>query len=271
MTVHQSGRRFFESPHAAVYLLLIANIAIFGLCLRYAAATSIPAEVLLRNGAMYSLAIDRHEYWRLFAYGFLHADFLHITINMICLVLWGGLLEKRGGSFYFLIIYACSLIVGAIISSLTHSGPYLVVGASGAISGVMGALLCLWILAKINLSANFFIINLGLNLTLALSSSKIDWGAHFGGFAAGLIACALLDILEKLNALVFRCKFPEFVKINGLIIVGTLGILLWGDKLIAPLLGLEAWFLPAAYLIACCAAIKAIDLVLSLKKASLLS
>ena len=114
-------------------------------------------------------------------------------------MLWGGHLEKRVGPLYFLIIFACALVFGAVIGNAIHSTPYLTVGASGATSGILGALLCLWILGRIDLQANFFAINIGLNIAFALSNSRIDWGVHLGGFAAGLIACAILDLVEKIQ------------------------------------------------------------------------
>jgi membrane associated rhomboid family serine protease len=49
--------------------------------------------------------------------------------------------ERRVGAFYFIVIYVCALVAGALVSNVTHSGPYLTVGASAAISGVLGALL----------------------------------------------------------------------------------------------------------------------------------
>src|SRR5215831_9828468 len=157
MLSRREGPDFFENPHAVVYLLIAANLAVFALCARQAGYETIPAELLFRNGAMYAAALERHEYWRLVTYGFLHFNLLHLTTNMLCLALWGGHLEKRVGSFYFLLIYACALIAGGVVGNLTHPGPYLSAGASGAISGILGALLCLWILAKIDLTAGFFV------------------------------------------------------------------------------------------------------------------
>src|SRR5262249_29964838 len=141
------------------------------------------------------------------------------------LALWGGLLEKRVGPFFFLVIYLCAIVAGGVTGLFTHSGPYLSVGASGGISGVLGALMCLWILAEIGLTADFFVVNLGLNAALAFSVSNIDWGAHLGGFVAGLIACAVIDLAERAGGLVLRCKFPEFVKINAFIIIGGIALL----------------------------------------------
>lgn len=265
MSIGRGDRRFFESPHVTVYLLIGANIVAYGLCLRYSGTTAIPADLLFRNGAMYSSATERGEYWRLIAYGFLHANLFHLATNMLCLALWGGHLEKRIGSFYFLLIYLSALILGAVVGKFTHAGPYLTVGASGAISGILGALLCLWILAKVDLTANFFVINIGLNIALAFSASRIDWGAHLGGFAAGVTACALLDLVEKANALVLRCKFPEFVKVNCFILAIVPAVLFWGRAPVAPMLTPDGWLPLAIYAVACLAVIKSIDLALSMK------
>jgi rhomboid protease GluP len=246
---------FFAVPHAAVYVLIAANVVVFALCAVQSGGEAISGELLFRNGAMYSAAIARGEYWRLVAYGFLHANVLHLATNMLCLALWGAHLERRVGSFYFVLIYLCALIGGAVVGRYTHPGPYLTVGASGGISGVLGALLCLWILGKIDASASFFVVNIGLNVALAFSVTRIDWGAHFGGFALGLIACALIDLLEKAAALVLRCKFPEFVKVNAFVILG----------LVAAISGGDGWGLPVGLALAGCLAVKACDLLLSIK------
>lgn len=225
MTSYRKISGSFEIPHAAVYLLMTVNIFVYGLCARGSAGISIAAEILYRNGAMYSQALLRHEYWRLAAYGFLHTNLLHLGTNMLCLALWGGHLEKRVGACYFLILYFGAVVFGGVASHFTHHSLYLTVGASAGVSGILGALLCLWILGKINLSAIFFVTNIGLNVALSLRLSGIDWGAHLGGFAAGLIICALLDLAERANAILLRCKFPEFVKLN--VFLGVCGFGLW--------------------------------------------
>jgi rhomboid protease GluP len=215
---------------------------------------------------MYSSALQRHEYWRLVTYGFLHVDFVHLTGNMLCLALWGGHLEKRVGSLYFLIIYFCGMIFGAVIGDIIHSTPYLTVGASGATSGILGALLGLWILGKISLDANFFVINIGLNIAFALSYSRVNWQVHLGGFAAGLIACAMLDLVEKMNFLVLRCKFPEFIKVNMFVLACAAGVLLWSNQPAAMAATPDGLTLAAASIAAVCLVTKAVDILLSLRK-----
>jgi membrane associated rhomboid family serine protease len=265
LTCMANGREggFFESPHAAVYALIAVNVVVFALCARQSGGEAISGELLFRNGAMYSAAIDRHEYWRLVAYGFLHANLIHVASNMLCLALWGGHLERRVGSCYFLVIYLCAVIGGAVVGRYTHADPYLTVGASGGISGVLGALLCLWILGKIDVSANFFVVNIGLNVALGFSASRIDWGAHFGGFAVGLIACAVIDLVEKATAFLLRCKFPEFVKVNALMIFGVIALVLSASRPTMP--GGDGWQLPVAVALAGMLAVKACDLLLSIK------
>jgi membrane associated rhomboid family serine protease len=266
MRVNWHGRISFETPHAAVYALVILNVAAYSLCAIQSGAIAIPNDLLFRSGAMYSVAINRQEYWRLVTYGFLHADVFHLVTNMFCLILWGGFLEKRIGSLYFLLVYMSALVAGGVVSNATHANAYLMIGASGAISGILGALLCLWILGKINLSVNFFVINLGLNVALALSNSRIDWGAHFGGFAVGLISCALLDVLEKVNPLILRCKFPEFVKLNSFAALGAISVYWLVSPPMEFLSHSADWQKLLAYSILCLVTIKLLDLMLSVKK-----
>lgn len=263
MTTFRARPGFFEIPHAAVYAVMTATVLVSGFCFVQSGTSSASSELLFRYGGMYSGALARHEYWRLVAYGFLHANFIHLTLNMLCLVLWGGHLEKRIGSAYFLVVYFCSMIFGAVLGNALHPSSYLTVGASGATSGILGALLCLWILGKLDLKFDFFAINMGLNIALAVSNSRIDWGVHLGGFAVGLIACALLDVVEKINAHLLRCKFPEFVKVN-LVVLACAAALLWPGRLQAA--ATPDWVAAAGLVGICCLVIKLVDLALSARK-----
>ncbi|WP_245284662.1 hypothetical protein [Bradyrhizobium sp. th.b2] len=122
----------------------------------------------------------------------------------------------------------------------------------------------MWILGKLDVRFDFFAINIGLNIAFAISNSRIDWGVHLGGFAAGLISCALLDLVEKLNGYVLRCRFPEAVKVNLALLAGVTGLWLWAGQaqtLVAP-----AWIVAAGFVVVCCAVIKLVDLALSIRK-----
>lgn len=257
MSGFRSNQGFFESPYPATYFFLAANVVIFGLCANQAGSPDIPGALLLRNGAMYKQAIERGEYWRLVAAGFLHFNLVHVASNMLCLALWGGHLERRIGTAYFVLLYLGSLVGGSIVSNLAHTSPYLGAGASGAVSGILGALLCLRLFRKIGLPMSFFGINIGLNVATSFAAPNVDWAAHAGGFATGLVGCAALDLAERANAHLLRCKFPEFAKLNLLLL--TLGTLLfiW--------LTVGGWVL-AAGLALCLGVVKLVDLVLARTK-----
>lgn len=247
-------------------MLMTVTVLASGLCFIQAGGASAPAELLYRYGGMHSTAIARHEYWRLLAYGFLHVNFVHLTMNMLCLVLWGAHLERRVGPAYFLIIYLCAMVLGAVIGNGIHSTPYLTVGASGATSGILGALLCLWILGKLDFGFDFFAINIGLNIAFAFGNSRIDWGVHLGGFAAGLIACAVLDLVEKTNAYVLRCKFPEAVKVNLALLACVMALWVWSGPAQTIAAGTSGWGPVIIIAVAYCAVVKLVDLALSMKK-----
>ena len=246
-----------------VFVLITLNIAAYALCLNQSGTAAISNEVLFRSGAMYSSAIERHEYWRLVAHGFLHGSPIHLLANMLCLVLWGGLLERRVEALYFTLIYLSGLVFGGIVSNLMHPGPYVSVGASGAISAILGALLCLRVLGKIDLPWNFFVINIGLNVMIAMGAPRVDWQAHFGGFVAGMVSCAGLDLIEKTTAFWLRCKFPEFVKMNAFIALAILLAYCWAK----PVVGFQqVWVFLVASVIAGLAFIKVLDVMLSIRK-----
>ncbi len=136
---------------------------------------------------------------------------------------------------------------------------FLSVGSSGAISGIVGGLLCLTILGKLPLSPQFFLVVIGVNVLISVNAAHVDWLAHLGGFTAGFAACALLDAAENLARYWLRCKFPEFVK-SG-IMAGFIGAALLYFAEGAPD-GTDALLAPAAAIAGLLIAIKLADIVL---------
>jgi len=209
------NRRIINSPQTGSYLLLIANCAVFGACAATAQNLSFGSGEMLGWGAISNGTLANHEYWRLLTAAFLHVNPLHLLTNMICLMLWGGTLEKRVGTIYYLMIYLVAAIGGSVTSVVSHHAPFVGAGASGAIFGVVGALVGLQLLGKPALSVQSLMSIIGINLLIDMSrGSNIDWMAHVGGFATGVIACVVLDWVERLNGVWLSCKFPEFLKLN---------------------------------------------------------
>jgi len=149
---------------------------------------------------------------------FLHGGFLHILGNMWFLHIFGDNIEDRLGHFRYLIFYLLSGLAAGLIHLLTNWDSKIpTIGASGAISGVMGAYLILHPRTRImTLIPIFFFfqfieipafIFLGYWLLLQLISAGITpkgvggvaWWAHIGGFIAGLILVKVLDVLPRVG------------------------------------------------------------------------
>ena len=97
---------------------------------------------IVENFAMVS-GLFFSEPWRAVTSMFLHGSLTHILFNMFVLFMFGSVLEKRVGTSWFLLVYFISGICGSFGFELLSEPGILAVGASGAIYGVMGALVVL--------------------------------------------------------------------------------------------------------------------------------
>ena len=186
-------------PRLATIALVLANCAVFAWCVYASGGVNQPfsARLLLSLGAISNDTLAKHEYWRLIACAFLHGGALHLLFNMFCLIAWGGALEDRIGAPSFFAVYLLAAIGGSIASILGHNDPFYGVGASGAISGLLGALLCLAFMRKFPADVSFFVTNIGLNVVVVSQSADIDWIAHLGGLIAGLVAMGFIALIQQ--------------------------------------------------------------------------
>jgi membrane associated rhomboid family serine protease len=143
---------------------------------------------------------------------FVHGDWLHLVGNMIFFFAFAPFLEDVYGRFLFALLYLGSAWVSGGLSSMAHSGTYACsVGASGAVSGVMGAYLVrfwnrrmgllslplLWLLVlKLRVSVPtcaFLLFFFACNVTGLLDDIPgVGWMAHIGGFLFGVWFAVLL-------------------------------------------------------------------------------
>jgi rhomboid protease GluP len=269
MPYHNKKFRLFVAPTWAVNALILTNLVIYAACARNAEGFIPNVSTLIRFGAVTAGTVADHQYWRLFAAGFLHFNPTHLLSNMLCLAMWGGPLEKRVGTLYFSLIYFCSLLAGNLVTVLTHQTSFIGAGASGGISGILAALLALCLLGKIELSLTYIVSNITLNVVASVAVPGIDWRAHFGGFCAGFIGCAILDFLLSASRSLFWCKIPEFFKLNTAILAGV-----WGIWLPLPDTGLsdqQIMLKACVVLFLYIVVLKLIDVLLVLKKGLLFS
>lgn len=135
---------------------------------------------------------------RLFSSMFIHANITHIALNLFALAYLGGYAERAIGVPRYVLVYFTSGIVaalfhGAIASYILHNGNVVLIGASGAISGVLG-------IAAVagNTRAYYWLV---LQIVFAVIGSigalPIAFTAHIGGFIAGVVMTKVLVRLEQ--------------------------------------------------------------------------
>jgi len=212
---------FVKPPRVVVISLVIAEVTAFALSFRSVSAGDIPTPVLLSYGALYDGAVARGEFYRFFAYALLHADLLHLLTNLISLAMLGPFLEARLKSSNFLVIYVASVLAAGAASYWGHQGHFVSVGASGGLFGLLGSLTALWVLRKPQASPSFLFVNLAFNLALALKFSNIDHLAHAGGFIGGALVTFVLDGVARFNDLWLRCKFPDELNLNVVLLAAA--------------------------------------------------
>lgn len=187
-----------------------------------------------RGGALYGELALRgvpeistlHEYWRLVTSGFLHAGLMHIFFNMYMLWWIGAELERRIGSPRFGAIYLTALLWGSM-GALAQTTTVGVVGASGAVFGVLGALM-----VELRRSGydplsgglgGLLILNLIIGFIPGL---HIAWGGHIGGFIGGGLAAAAFGLAarRKLPAVGFAaCVVLCAIAVAGAIAISGAG------------------------------------------------
>jgi membrane associated rhomboid family serine protease len=135
---------------------------------------------------------------RMFTSMFIHANIAHIAFNLVALAYMGGFAEKAVGipkyiSVYFLSGMFAAFFHGLIASYLLNNGQVLLVGASGAISGVLGMSAVLG-----NRQAYYWLVfQIVFALIGSVSSIPIAFTAHVGGFMAGLLLTRILVMVER--------------------------------------------------------------------------
>ena len=177
--------------------IAVANIIVF-LLLSFGGRME-DGMYMLEHGAMYvPFVVEYKEYYRLFTCMFLHFGFSHLMNNMLTLVVIGWNVEMFVGKIRFLVIYFLSGLGGNLLSMAVDiwKQDYSVsAGASGAIFGLAGAMLCLAILnhgRAGNITKQGMIVMIFISLYTGFTSGGVDNFAHIGGLLTGCLVTTLL-------------------------------------------------------------------------------
>lgn len=135
------------------------------------------------------------EPWRLLTAALVHGSVWHLGLNMLALWMIGRSLEPMLGRARYLTLYLISTLGGSVaVAMLSPLTP--VIGASGAVFGLMGAL---FVIGR-HLGANVtgIVVILGINLVLGfLPGARISWQAHVGGLVIGALVAFIFARTRK--------------------------------------------------------------------------
>ena len=175
---------------------------------------------LYEYGALSRVEMADKEYWRMITAGFLHAPFtgggigpLHLIFNMFMLYILGTMLEPIVRRLRFGLIYFVSLLAGGFGALLLEPDSS-VVGASGAVFGLMGAAVVVLRSRGIGLMQSGLGIWIGLNLLISFRPG-ISLGGHLGGLVGGALTALILYELSD------RVRMPRRVPE---LLCGVLGV-----------------------------------------------
>jgi len=195
----QSRRRIdFERGmrHAPplILFLILANLAMFGW--EIAAGALADRDTIVEAGALVRERVLAGEWWRLMSAMFLHGGVDHILGNVIVLYIVGLACEHAFGGARTALVYFTSGVAGGLLSIAAGPGPS--VGASGAIFGVIAAV----VVVLYRYQDRFYVrdkrigfvllVWAGWQILTGLASPFIDNFAHLGGLAGGALATLAL-------------------------------------------------------------------------------
>jgi len=137
--------------------------------------------------------------WRMITAGFVHdpSNILHVALNMYSLWIFGQVLEPMLGKARFAALYMISLFGGSVGVLWLASPDSWVVGASGAIFGLMAAYFV--ILRTIGQNSGQMLGLIAINLVFGFFSSGVSWQGHVGGLVTGAIVALILARTRQLS------------------------------------------------------------------------
>lgn len=199
--------KVFRSKFPMVtYMLIAVNI----ICFLVPAFFSESNNVIL-DFCVHGPSIRYGQYYRLLTGTFLHTGIMHLAFNCYALYVLGSQLESYLGKAKYIVIYLVSAIFGSLFS-MTFNGDTASIGASGAVFGLMGALLYFGYHYRVylgNVIKSQILPLVVINLLIGFLTTGVDNAAHIGGLVGGAMITMALGVKNKSS---------WFEEVNGCII-----------------------------------------------------
>jgi membrane associated rhomboid family serine protease len=161
-----------------------------GLCTNGLVTKDIGSSECATAGGTWLPGVVDGAYWQLVTSMFTHVSIVHIGFNMLALWVLGPQLELAVGRVRFLALYFLSGLAGSACVYWLAPEYGLTVGASGAIFGLMGALVM--VALKVGGDVRGILTWVGINFVLTFVVANISWQGHVGGFVGGTVIGAIL-------------------------------------------------------------------------------
>ncbi|MDJ0704611.1 MAG: rhomboid family intramembrane serine protease [Leptolyngbyaceae cyanobacterium MO_188.B28] len=183
----------------AVWGLIGVNVLVFILQVFSSGSQDLDnLDNLYRLGGLAPSAVLRGEWWRLLSSTFLHAGFLHLLLNMLALYFLGAFLETTLGARRLLLAYffsgVSSMLTITILAFVMQAPNQLVVGASGAIMGLLGVVGALlldgWRREKSRIAIRrlqFIVWVVGFQVVFDLATPEVSFLGHITGLIWGFL------------------------------------------------------------------------------------
>lgn len=179
-------------PYVTIAITSI-NVIVF-LCMFFLSRGEIDSVYVITYGGNFPpYVIERGEWWRILTSMFIHFDVEHLLNNMVMFCCVGAIIEKAIGAVKYAGIYLMSGLAGGLFSlfMMVHEQEFAVAaGASGAVFGMIGALLAVVLRHKgrySGLTGRGVIFMIVLSLYYGFSTVGVDNWAHIGGMVTGFI------------------------------------------------------------------------------------
>lgn len=184
--VVQAQRQLGNTVAPVTKALIAINVAIYLIgCVQGHGGLNNPGGSLYAKLWLDGPQVADGGWWRLITAAFLHANLIHIGFNMLALWWFGAPVEQYLGRVRFIGLYVAAGLAGSAGALLQTPG--VTVGASGAIFGILGAMLILEWQATGRLGGNAMTL-IVINLVFSFTFSNISWGGHVGGLIGGIIS-----------------------------------------------------------------------------------
>lgn len=216
-TVRQVRGTFMQHPAPVTVGLIGINVLVFLVTVSQGGGLNAPGGRVFDQGALVGVYVGQGDWWRLFTAMFLHAGLLHIGFNMFALWMLGSWVEQAIGPFRFLLVYLSSGLAGSAGALIVSGLNVPTVGASGAIFGIMGALLVLEYLQTGSLAGQAMTL-IVINLVLSVAIPNISIGGHVGGLVGGIVGTFALARTRYLRN---KLIGPALVVLVGIVAVAV--------------------------------------------------